>query len=88
VRTSLPLSGELFENEHLKVEYVWKAPWTIVKATFLPNRYANLIGQLIVALEEMGILSHGSQGISCMHYSIVFEAQSSTSSAGASTCSS
>ncbi|KAF8836947.1 hypothetical protein BDN67DRAFT_1014272 [Paxillus ammoniavirescens] len=49
------------ENKHLKVEYVWKAPWTIVKATFLLNRYVNLIGQLTVALEEMGMLSHGSQ---------------------------
>ncbi|KAF8836944.1 hypothetical protein BDN67DRAFT_1071689 [Paxillus ammoniavirescens] len=60
VRTSLPLSRKLFENKHSKVEYVWKAPWTIVKATFLLNRYVNLIGQSFIALEETGILSHGS----------------------------
>ncbi|KAF9230504.1 hypothetical protein BU15DRAFT_69143 [Melanogaster broomeanus] len=44
-----------------EVEYVWGAPWTIVKATFLLNRYGNLIGQSVVALEETGNLSHGSE---------------------------
>ncbi|KAF9232230.1 hypothetical protein BU15DRAFT_81467 [Melanogaster broomeanus] len=44
-----------------EVEYVWGAPWTIVKATFLLNRYGNLIGQSVVVLEETGNLSHGSE---------------------------
>ncbi|KIK91382.1 hypothetical protein PAXRUDRAFT_830880 [Paxillus rubicundulus Ve08.2h10] len=61
LRTSLTSSRGLSKNKHLKVEYVWKAPWTIVKATFLLNRYVNLIGQSFIALEETGILSHGSQ---------------------------
>ncbi|KAF9224157.1 hypothetical protein BS17DRAFT_732942 [Gyrodon lividus] len=45
----------------LEVEYVWKAPWTIVKGVFLLNRYGNLIGQTFITLEEAGVLSHGSQ---------------------------
>ncbi|KAF9233748.1 hypothetical protein BU15DRAFT_66318 [Melanogaster broomeanus] len=53
-RMTGPLQG-------FKVEYVWGAPWTVVKATFLLNRYGNLIGQSVVALEEMGNLSHGSE---------------------------
>ncbi|KAF9232832.1 hypothetical protein BU15DRAFT_67113 [Melanogaster broomeanus] len=43
-------------SERFKVEYVWGAPWTVVKATFLLNRYGNLIGRSFVALEETGIL--------------------------------
>ncbi|KAF9233749.1 hypothetical protein BU15DRAFT_66319 [Melanogaster broomeanus] len=50
-----------FFRERFKVEYVWGAPWTVVKATFLLNRYGNLIGQSVVALEETGNLSHGSE---------------------------
>ncbi|KAF9233747.1 hypothetical protein BU15DRAFT_66317 [Melanogaster broomeanus] len=44
-----------------EVEYVWGSPWTVVKATFLLNRYGNLVGQSIIALEETGSLSHGSE---------------------------
>ncbi|KAF9237053.1 hypothetical protein BU15DRAFT_63435 [Melanogaster broomeanus] len=61
VRTSLTLSRMLSKRKRFKVEYVWEAPWTIIKATFLLNRYGNLIGQSVIALEEMGVLSHGSQ---------------------------
>ncbi|KAF9237055.1 hypothetical protein BU15DRAFT_63437 [Melanogaster broomeanus] len=61
VCTSLAMSRMLSKYKRFKVEYVWKAPWTIVKATFLINRYGNLIGQSAIALEEMGVLSHGSQ---------------------------
>ncbi|KAF9232839.1 hypothetical protein BU15DRAFT_67118 [Melanogaster broomeanus] len=50
-----------FSRERFKVEYVWGAPWTVVKAIFLLNRYGNLIGQSVVALEETGILSHGAE---------------------------
>ncbi|KAF9244454.1 hypothetical protein BU15DRAFT_59247 [Melanogaster broomeanus] len=52
-----------FSRERFKVEYVWGAPWTVVKATFLFNRYGNLVGQSIIVLEETGGLSHGSKEI-------------------------
>ncbi|KAF9233186.1 hypothetical protein BU15DRAFT_66790 [Melanogaster broomeanus] len=60
-----------FSRERFKVEYVWGAPWTVVKAVFLLNRYGNMIGQSVVALEEMGILSHGSAEVFicfCLQY--------------------
>ncbi|KAG1812828.1 uncharacterized protein BJ212DRAFT_1276159, partial [Suillus subaureus] len=41
--------------------YIWDAPWTIVKALFLFNRYGNLIGQTVIRLEEAGLLAHSSQ---------------------------
>ncbi|KAF9233185.1 hypothetical protein BU15DRAFT_66788 [Melanogaster broomeanus] len=50
-----------FSRERFKVEYVWGAPWTVVKATFLLNRYGNVIGQSVVTLEETGFLSHGAE---------------------------
>ncbi|KAF9233752.1 hypothetical protein BU15DRAFT_66322 [Melanogaster broomeanus] len=67
VRISLSLSGMLCKNKRFKVEYVWGAPWTVVKATFLLNRYGNLIGQSVVSLEETGKLSHGSEEVFDMH---------------------
>ncbi|KAF9224117.1 hypothetical protein BS17DRAFT_808385 [Gyrodon lividus] len=45
----------------LEVEYVWKARWTIVKGTFLLNRYGNLIGQSFIVLAEVGLLGRSSQ---------------------------
>ncbi|KAF9232833.1 hypothetical protein BU15DRAFT_80786 [Melanogaster broomeanus] len=51
----------LFTNKPFKMEYVWGAPWTVVKVAFLLNRYGNLVGQSIVTLEETGKLSHGSE---------------------------
>ncbi|KAG9313167.1 hypothetical protein JVU11DRAFT_6621 [Chiua virens] len=44
-----------------EVEYIWKAPWTAVKTGFLINRYGNLVGQIVIAYEQMGLLSHSSQ---------------------------
>ncbi|KIJ65475.1 hypothetical protein HYDPIDRAFT_27475 [Hydnomerulius pinastri MD-312] len=67
IRKSLAFVGEsLLIYDYVltlgqEVEYVWNAPWSIVKATFLLNRYGNLIGQSFVALEETGILSQGSE---------------------------
>ncbi|KAF9233241.1 hypothetical protein BU15DRAFT_54163, partial [Melanogaster broomeanus] len=52
-----------------EVEYVWGAPWTVVKAAFLLNRYSNLIGQSVVALQETGKLSHGSYEF-CARYNL------------------
>ncbi|KAF9237051.1 hypothetical protein BU15DRAFT_63433 [Melanogaster broomeanus] len=76
VRTSLALSRMLSKHKRFKVEYVWEAPWTIVKATFLLNRYGNLIGQSVIALEETGILSHGSQEVFICFCLRHFESQS------------
>ncbi|KAH7921186.1 hypothetical protein BV22DRAFT_1038948 [Leucogyrophana mollusca] len=42
-------------------KYIWKAPWTVSKATFLVNRYGNLACQTFIRVEEVGLLSHGSQ---------------------------
>ncbi|KAF9242023.1 hypothetical protein BU15DRAFT_44321, partial [Melanogaster broomeanus] len=52
-----------------EVEYVWEAPWTVVKVAFLLNRYGTLIGQSVIALEETGTLSHGSQEF-CASYNL------------------
>ncbi|KAF9233750.1 hypothetical protein BU15DRAFT_79813 [Melanogaster broomeanus] len=59
-----------------EVEYVWRAPWTIVKAAFLLNRYGNLVGQSVMVLEETGILSHGSEEVFYMLLSATSESQS------------
>ncbi|KIJ60341.1 hypothetical protein HYDPIDRAFT_117233 [Hydnomerulius pinastri MD-312] len=45
-----------FDDE---IRYIWKAPWTVVKVTYLVNRYGNLIGQTVIRLEEFSIIGHG-----------------------------
>lgn len=46
-----------------KVDYIWRAPWTPVKAIFLLNRYGTLIAQSSLMIEELGVLSHGSEKV-------------------------
>ncbi|KAH7910067.1 hypothetical protein BJ138DRAFT_153658 [Hygrophoropsis aurantiaca] len=47
-----------FEEE---VRYIWQAPWTVSKVSFLVSRYGNLACQTFVRVEEAGLLSHGSE---------------------------
>ncbi|KAF9220401.1 hypothetical protein BS17DRAFT_739351, partial [Gyrodon lividus] len=47
-----------FDDE---VQYIWQAPWTIVKVTYLVNRYVNLVGQTFIRLEEFDIIGHRTQ---------------------------
>ena len=47
-------------NSCRQVEYIWKAPWTAVKAGFLLNRYGNLVGQTLITLEQIGFFGFGS----------------------------
>ncbi|KAF8141380.1 hypothetical protein EV363DRAFT_1412838 [Boletus edulis] len=51
----------------LEVDCIWCTPWSMVKAIFLLNRYGTLIVQSFITLEELGILSHGSQKF-CMRF--------------------
>ncbi|KIJ65439.1 hypothetical protein HYDPIDRAFT_27445 [Hydnomerulius pinastri MD-312] len=51
-----------------EIEYIWNAPWTMVKATFLVNRYGNLIGQTFVRLEESGLLA--SSQLFCENFNL------------------
>lgn len=46
-----------------QVEYIWQAPWTLVKAGFLLNRYGNLVGQTVITLQELGFISQGSHAV-------------------------
>ncbi|KAH7906255.1 hypothetical protein BJ138DRAFT_1130027 [Hygrophoropsis aurantiaca] len=43
-----------------EVQYMWNAPWNIVKITFLLSRYANILGNAIIGLEEFEIIGHGA----------------------------
>ncbi|KAG2143808.1 uncharacterized protein EDB93DRAFT_1251860 [Suillus bovinus] len=52
-----------------EIQYIWSAPWTIVKVMFLINRYGNLVGQTIIRLEEAGILTHNLQSF-CQRFAI------------------
>ncbi|KIJ10777.1 hypothetical protein PAXINDRAFT_181976 [Paxillus involutus ATCC 200175] len=44
-----------------RLQYIWLAPWTVVKITFLTNRYLNLIAQTVIVLEELNIIGHGAE---------------------------
>ncbi|KIK75219.1 hypothetical protein PAXRUDRAFT_786942 [Paxillus rubicundulus Ve08.2h10] len=68
-------------------QYIWLAPWTVVKATFLANRYLNLIAQTIILLEEFNIIGHGEKDqfhlasfmlmifcVECMHIFVIMRA--------------
>ncbi|KAF8835462.1 hypothetical protein BDN67DRAFT_1015542 [Paxillus ammoniavirescens] len=44
-----------------ELQYIWRAPWTVVKATFIANRYLNLVVHTVIALEEFNIIGHGAQ---------------------------
>ncbi|KIJ10770.1 hypothetical protein PAXINDRAFT_16239 [Paxillus involutus ATCC 200175] len=44
-----------------ELQHIWWAPWTVVKATFLANRYLNLVNQTVIVLEEFDIIGHGAQ---------------------------
>ncbi|KAG1735942.1 uncharacterized protein EDB91DRAFT_1083567 [Suillus paluster] len=44
-----------------ETRHIWNAPWTVVKAVFLINRYGNLVGQTFIRLEEAGLLARSSQ---------------------------
>lgn len=46
-----------------QVEYIWKSPWTLVKAGFLLNRYGNLVGQTVITFQEIGFFGPGSQQV-------------------------
>ncbi|KAG1908055.1 uncharacterized protein F5891DRAFT_998596 [Suillus fuscotomentosus] len=54
---------------HDEIRYIWNAPWTIVKVMFLINRYANLVGQTAIRLEEAGFLAHDSE-LFCHRFAI------------------
>ncbi|KAI6001156.1 hypothetical protein EDD15DRAFT_2361519 [Pisolithus albus] len=51
-----------------EVEYIWKAPWTPVKSVYLANRYAMLLGQTIICIQETGIVAAVAGG--CRAYAI------------------
>ncbi|KAF8548716.1 hypothetical protein OG21DRAFT_1516019 [Imleria badia] len=56
-----------------EVEYMWKAPWTFVKAGFLLNRYGNLVGQTVITLQQIGVFGPGSQEFCnafCLYYTL------------------
>ncbi|KAG2057565.1 hypothetical protein BDR06DRAFT_184789 [Suillus hirtellus] len=55
---------------HDEIQYIWNAPWTIVKVMFLINRYGNLVGQTAIRLEEAGFLAHDSE-LFCHRFAIV-----------------
>ncbi|KAH7908951.1 hypothetical protein BJ138DRAFT_1115402 [Hygrophoropsis aurantiaca] len=55
-----------FEEE---VRYIWQAPWTVSKASFLVSRYGNLVCLTFVRIEEAGLLSHGSE-VWCHRFNI------------------
>ncbi|KAF9232608.1 hypothetical protein BU15DRAFT_9489, partial [Melanogaster broomeanus] len=44
-----------------EVKFVWQAPWTVTKVTFLANRYGNLIAQGSVHVTESGWVVNNSQ---------------------------
>lgn len=46
-----------------QVEYMWKAPWSAIKAGFLLNRYGNLVGQTVITLQQLGVFGPGSQQV-------------------------
>ncbi|KAH7904948.1 hypothetical protein BJ138DRAFT_1130742 [Hygrophoropsis aurantiaca] len=67
VRGAFGVAGyTVFVWEHIltfeeEVRYIWQAPWTVSKASFLVSRYGNLVCLTFVRIEEAGVLSHGSE---------------------------
>ncbi|KAF8837271.1 hypothetical protein BDN67DRAFT_220812 [Paxillus ammoniavirescens] len=61
------LAYDFFLTIDDELQYIWLAPWTIVKATFLANRYLNLIAQTVIVLEEFDIVGHGAEDF-CKHF--------------------
>ncbi|KAH7902913.1 hypothetical protein BJ138DRAFT_1120949 [Hygrophoropsis aurantiaca] len=67
IRGAFGVAGyTVFAWEHIltleeEVRYIWQAPWTVSKATFLISRYGNLVCLTFVRIEEAGLLSHGSE---------------------------
>ncbi|KAG2143807.1 uncharacterized protein EDB93DRAFT_1154904 [Suillus bovinus] len=79
VRKALSAAGhtvlvyDYFLSLNDEIQYIWSAPWTIVKVMFLINRYGNLVGQTVIRLEEAGVLAvlaHNSQ-LFCQRFAIV-----------------
>ncbi|KAH7919255.1 hypothetical protein BV22DRAFT_869880 [Leucogyrophana mollusca] len=42
-----------------EIQYIWNAPWGVVKITYLLNRYVNILGNGLIGLEEFEIVGHG-----------------------------
>ncbi|KAH7909564.1 hypothetical protein BJ138DRAFT_1155039 [Hygrophoropsis aurantiaca] len=75
VRGAFGVAGyTVFVWEHIltlkeEVRYIWQAPWTVSKASFLVSRYGNLVCLTFVRIEEAGLLSHGS-GVWCHKFNL------------------
>ncbi|KAF8840387.1 hypothetical protein BDN67DRAFT_951686 [Paxillus ammoniavirescens] len=52
-----------------EVRFIWKAPWSITKVTFLVNRYGNLLGQTFIHVVETGWIVHDSQDL-CQRFNL------------------
>ncbi|KAH7919258.1 hypothetical protein BV22DRAFT_1133965 [Leucogyrophana mollusca] len=42
-----------------EIQYIWNAPWGVVKITYLLNRYGSILGNVVIGLEEFEIVGHG-----------------------------
>ncbi|EGN96894.1 hypothetical protein SERLA73DRAFT_75742 [Serpula lacrymans var. lacrymans S7.3] len=51
-----------------EVEYIWSTRWSFAKVTFLTNRYGNLLFQVLVNGQELGIISGSPATQFCFHF--------------------
>ncbi|KAI6040255.1 hypothetical protein EDC04DRAFT_2894244 [Pisolithus marmoratus] len=51
-----------------EVEYIWSAPWTLVKSIYLANRYIMLLGQTLVCIQATGFIAAVTGG--CEFYAM------------------